>query len=88
MEILFAACLVGILLGLYYKFVVLIPLTLLATIACAVSAALQGQTVAGAIFTMLVDVFALQGGYMIGLTSRDLLSQIRSRFHAAPSRRA
>jgi hypothetical protein len=87
MEVLFAACLVGILLGLYYKFVILIPLTLVAVIASAASAAWQDQTVSGALLSTIIDVVALQGGYMIGLTSRDLVSQILSRFHAAPSRR-
>ena len=87
MEVLFAACLVGIVFGLYYKFVILIPLTLVAAIACAASVAWQVQTVSGAFLTMIIAAVGLQGGYMIGLTSRDPLSQILSRLHAAPSRR-
>jgi hypothetical protein len=88
MEALFAACLIGIFSGLYYKFLITIPLTLLAMIACAASAAWQGQTVSAAFLTMVITAVALQGGYMIGLTSRDLLSQILARLHEAPSRRA
>lgn len=88
MEALFAACLIGIFSGLYFKFLITIPLTLLAMIACVGSAAWHGQTVSAALLTMVLTAVALQGGYMIGLTGRDLLSQILSRLHAAPSRRA
>ncbi|WOH53695.1 hypothetical protein [Bradyrhizobium sp. sBnM-33] len=88
MEALFAACLIGVFSGLYYKFLITIPLTLVAVIACAASAAWHGQTVSAAFLNTVMMTVALQGGYMIGLTSRDLLSQILSRLHAAPSRRA
>ncbi|HVR59551.1 MAG TPA: hypothetical protein VMT72_22290 [Pseudolabrys sp.] len=87
MELLIAACLVGIVFGLNCNFLIVIPLTLAVIIASGVGSVSQGHTILEALTGIAISAVSLQGGYMIGLTSRDLLSQTRSRFHAAPSRR-
>jgi hypothetical protein len=87
MVLLVAACLAGVFFGLYYNFVVLIPLTLAAAITCSAASLLHGQTISAALLTIVVTAVGLQGGYMIGLTSRDLLHQFLSRLAGAQSKR-
>lgn len=87
MVLLIVSCLAGIFLGLYYNFLVLIPLTLAAAITCSAAAVLHGQTISTALFAIVVPAVGLQGGYMIGLTSRDLLSQFASRLSGVQSKR-
>jgi hypothetical protein len=87
MVLLIVACLAGIFFGLYYNFLVLIPLTLAAAIVCSTTAVLHGQNISASLLVMVIPAVGLQGGYMIGLTSRDLLSQLLSRFNAVNSRR-
>jgi hypothetical protein len=81
------ACLIGVVFGLHYKFVVLVPLTLAAGLAYSFAGALHGQTIPAIAYGIMLLAFALQGGYMIGLTGRDFLGQIFSRFMAIPSKR-
>jgi hypothetical protein len=87
MVLLIVASVAGIFFGLYYNFLVLIPLTLAAAAACSAAALLHGQTVSAALFAIVIPAIGLQGGYMIGLTSRDVLSQFLSRLNAAQSKR-
>ena len=87
MALLIASCLAGIYFGLNYSFQVLIPLTLAAAIVCSITALLNGQTVPASLFSIVIPAFGLQGGYMIGLTSRDLLGQVVSRLRGVQSRR-
>jgi len=86
MVFLIAASVAGIFLGLYYNLLVLVPLTLAAAVAFSAVALLQGETVAAALFAIVIPAIGLQGGYMIGLTSRDVLSQFLSRLNAAQSK--
>jgi hypothetical protein len=67
------AVICGIFVGLYCHFFVLIPITLFATLSCTLGALLDGQSPASAFFAIVVPAAALQGGYMIGLTGRDLI---------------
>jgi hypothetical protein len=87
MVLLIVACLAGIFFGLYYNFLVLIPLTLAAAVTYSAVAVLHGQTISAALLGIVIPAVGLQGGYMIGLTSRDLLSLFLSRLSAAPSKR-
>jgi hypothetical protein len=87
MELLIALCLVGVFLGVYCHFLVLVPLTLTTAIACGTFAAWHGQTIFETLLTILTSAATLQGGYMIGLTSRQLLGQLISRLHLVPSKR-
>ncbi|WOH68012.1 hypothetical protein [Bradyrhizobium sp. BWA-3-5] len=75
MELLVTACLVGAFTGVYCKVLLLVPLTLATVVAAAAVAASQGQTVPGMLLAILGSAVALQGGYMIGLTSRELVRQ-------------
>lgn len=87
MVLLIVACLAGIFFGLYYNFLVLIPLTLAAAITCSAAAALHGQAISASLLAIIIPAVGLQGGYMIGLTSRDLLSQCVSRLNGVQSKR-
>jgi hypothetical protein len=86
-ELLIAAFLIGVFFGVYCNVLILVPVTLATIIAGGVAAASHGQTLSGALLAILVPPIALQGGYMMGLTSRDLLSQLLSRLHLVPSKR-
>ncbi|KRR03115.1 hypothetical protein [Bradyrhizobium valentinum] len=79
MELFVAACLVGAFIGVYCNFLLLVPLTLATVVASGAAAASQGQTISGTLLAILVPAVALQGGYMIGLTSRELLNRSSKR---------
>jgi hypothetical protein len=87
MVLLIVSCVAGIYFGLYYNFQILIPLTLATAIACSSASLFNGQPVPAALFSVVLPAVGLQGGYMIGLTSRDLVSQLLSRFDPINSRR-
>jgi hypothetical protein len=87
MVLLIVSCVAGIFFGLYYNFQVLIPLTLAAAIVCSTTALLNGQTFPASLFSVVLPAVGLQGGYMIGLTSRDLLDYVVSRLRGVQSRR-
>jgi hypothetical protein len=87
MVLLIVASVAGIFLGLCYNLLVLVPLTLVAAVALSAAALLHGETVSAALSAMVIPAIGLQGGYMIGLTSRDVLSQFLSRLNAAQSKR-
>lgn len=87
MIVLTLACAIGIYFGLYYRFLVLVPLTLAAMLTSGAVAAWQGHPLPAALLAAIVPAVAMQGGYMIGLTGRDFLGQFISRRRAtAPSR--
>jgi hypothetical protein len=85
--LLIVASLAGIFFCLYYHFLVLIPITLAAAITCGAVALLGGHSALSAILAIIVPSIGLQGGYMIGLTSRDLLSQFLARNNGVQSKR-
>jgi hypothetical protein len=87
MVLLIVSCVAGIFFGLYYNFLVLIPLTFSAAIACSIAALLNGETVQASLFSVVIPAIGLQGGYMIGLTSRDLLNLLVSRLGGVQSKR-
>ena len=59
--------------GSYCHFLVLVPLTLATATTCSIFALWYGQTIVETLLTILTSAVALQGGYMIGLTSREFL---------------
>jgi hypothetical protein len=87
MVLLIVASVAGIFLGLYYNLLVLVPVTMAAAVALSAVALWHGETVSIALFAIVIPAVGLQGGYMIGLTSRDVLSQFLSRLNAAQSKR-
>lgn len=87
MTLLIVASLAGIFFGLYYKFLVLIPVTLAAAIASSAATLWDGHSAWSALFSIALSAAGLQGGYMIGLTGRDLLGQVTARIGGVQSRR-
>lgn len=85
---LIGAGLVGIILGLHHQVLVLIPITLGAAITFSTAAMLDGQGISTCLLALVVPAFALQGGYMIGVTGRDPIQQALARFFAGQSNRA
>jgi hypothetical protein len=79
------ACLTGIVLGLTFNVVALLPFAFAGGFVCALKFADQGPGIVAASF--LVSALSVQGGYMIGLTGRDLLAQILTRLNTVQSRR-
>ena len=71
--------LVGVYLGFYYGFPVLIPVTLVAALASVAGSAVHGEAISSILLTIPAQAIGLQGGYMIGLTGRDVLSQFVGR---------
>jgi hypothetical protein len=72
-------CLVGVYFGLYYGFLMLIPVALVAAVASVAGSAVHGEAISRISLTILAQAIGLQGGYMIGLTGRDVLSQFVAR---------
>lgn len=87
MTLLIVAALAGVFLGLYYKFLVLIPITLAAAIASSAAALWAGHSAWSALLAIMLPAVGLQGGYMIGLTGRDFLGQILARNGGVQSKR-
>jgi hypothetical protein len=85
--VLIVAALAGVFFGLYYKFMVLIPITFAAAIASSIATFWDGHSAWSALFSIVLSAAGLQGGYVIGLTSRDLLGQIIARNDGVQSRR-
>jgi hypothetical protein len=76
------ASLVGLFFGLYYTVFALLPVTLVTTLVCWASAMANGGTISSASLEGLVAAIGLQGGFMIGLTGRDVVGQLVSRVKA------
>ena len=79
------ACLAGVLLGLTFNVAILFPLTLAGALAVAFIS--HGQGLGAAIAAILVPAVALHGGYMIGLTGRDMFAQLLERLNIVQSKR-
>jgi hypothetical protein len=87
MALLIVTCMAGVFFGLYYNFLVLIPLTLAAAATCGSAALFHDQSISSALLAIVIPAVGLQGGYMIGLTGRDLFDQLLARFSGAESKR-
>jgi hypothetical protein len=85
--LLIVALLAGIFLGLYFHFLILIPLTLVAAVISCTMALTDGHNAMSALIAIIIPAVGLQGGYMIGLTSRDVLGQLLSRDNGIQSKR-
>lgn len=79
------ACLTGVLLGLSFNIFVLLPVTVAGALAYAFLA--PGQGFGAATTALLIPAISLQAGYMIGLTGRDTLAQLRAKLNIAQSKR-
>jgi hypothetical protein len=79
------ACFAGILLGLIFNVAILPPVILAGAAGYAVSSA--GQSPGTIILAIVLLAVAVQAGYVIGLTGRDLFSQLLVRLHLVQSKR-
>ena len=79
------ACIAGILLGLCSSVIILLPVTLAGATAYAINSA--GQNPGAITLAIVISSVCVQAGYMIGLNSRDILSQILSRLKFVESKR-
>jgi hypothetical protein len=78
MLLLIVACFAGIFLGSKYNFLVLVPVTIAAGTICGASALVNDLSGSATLVHITIPGIGLQAGYMLGLTSRDLVNQIRS----------
>jgi hypothetical protein len=76
MTLLIVACFAGIFLGLKYNFLVLVPVTIAAGSIFGVSSLMNDPGVSTTLLHIVIPGVGLQAGYMLGLTSRDLVNQI------------
>lgn len=79
------ASLAGIIVGLKFKVVVLLPLVLMGSAAYVALSMEQG--LGATILALVVAAVSIQGGYIIGLTGRDLFVQVLNRLNIVHSRR-
>jgi membrane protein DedA with SNARE-associated domain len=87
MIVLSVTCLIGILIGLHYNVLAVIPATLATVLVSYVSAIVNGGAFATVLFGILTSAIGLQAGYMIGLAGRGLIGQLFSRTASAQSKR-
>ena len=76
MLLLIIACLAGIYLGASYRITILIPVTIATCLACVAAAFINDQSLPATLISIAISTVSLQGGYMLGLTSRDALNQV------------
>jgi hypothetical protein len=79
---------IGGLIGLYLSVFALFPVTAVLGLAWIAVTLAHGDVSLPALAPLIIAVFGLQGGYMIGLTSRDIVGHFISRLNAAPSKRS
>jgi hypothetical protein len=87
MILLSAVCLIGILIGLNYNVLAVVPVTLAAVLIACVGATASGDTFSAIVLTALLSAIGLQGGYMIGVTARGMLAQLIARLGTPQSKR-
>ena len=88
MALLIVAVGAGFFFGLYYNFLALVPATMTAALICYASAEFAGHGATSSLLATIVPAIGLQGGYMVGLTSQDLVGQFLARINGAQSNRA
>jgi len=82
-----AMCLIGILIGLNYNVLAVVPATLAAILISCLGATASGDTFSAIVLTALLSAIGLQAGYMIGLTARGMHAQLIARFGSPQSKR-
>ena len=88
MIILGIASLIGILIGLHYNVLAMVPAALAVILVSCASAMVGGVAISTMLFGTLTSAIGLQAGYMIGLTWHSLTAQRFSRLASPQSRRA
>lgn len=78
-------CFAGIMLGLIFNVVILLPVILVG--ATAYAAASAGQNPLAIVLAIVILTVSFQAGYFVGLTCRDLFAQILARLNIVQSKR-
>jgi TRAP-type mannitol/chloroaromatic compound transport system permease large subunit len=81
------ACLIGILVGLHYSVLALVPATLAVVFAAGVGAMVSGEAASAVLMGVITLAILLQAGYVIGLMARAQFGLLFSRIVALPSKR-
>jgi hypothetical protein len=81
------ACCAGIFLGLHFNILALLPFSVLGAGAYAFSAWMSGQSLLDSAGILLFPLFAIQAGYMLGLTARETYRQLLGRPNPRQSKR-
>ena len=76
------ACGTGMVLGLYFSVLILIPFSLLAVGASIFSSWYTGHSLSPSSNDMLFSIVSGQAGYMLGLTAREAYGRVLARFNA------
>jgi hypothetical protein len=80
-------CLAGIFLGLHFKVLVLLPVSMIGSAIFILADLSSGVSAYACMGDLLLAFISLQAGYMLGLTSRDTYGHILARLHAIQSNR-
>lgn len=81
------ACCAGVYLGLHFNILVLLPFSLLGGGAYIFSSWASGQSFLDSASILLFPMIAVQAGYMLGLTGREVYGQLLARFNIGQSKR-
>jgi hypothetical protein len=81
------ACAAGILIGLNFGVLVLLPVSLIGAGAYLFASLASGDGLYECFAGMLFPLISVQAGYMIGLTARDAYSQLAARLGPVQSKR-
>ena len=80
-------CIAGIYLGLYFKVLVLLPVSLVGSAILVLVNLSSGLGLYASFGDLLFPLVLGQAGYLLGLTGRDTYGHILARFQAAQSNR-
>jgi hypothetical protein len=80
-------CIAGIFLGLYFKVLVLLPISLIGSAIFVLVNLSSGLSPYANLGDLLFPLISGQAGYMMGLTGRDTYGHILARLHAVQSNR-
>jgi hypothetical protein len=81
------ACGAGIYLGLHFNILVLLPFSILGAGAYICASWSSGQSFLDSASLLLLPMFAVQAGYMLGLTGREIYGQLLVRLKIGQSER-
>lgn len=82
------ACGAGIYAGLHFNVVAVLPLSVLGAGAYVVTAWSNGHGLLSSLAAMFLPIIAVQVGYFLGVTTRPLYFNLRSRLNIRQSERA